>query len=61
MNTFATIGVTLLGALITIWLAVWLWAMVRSEIGRGILTGLALLLIVAWGVFGGIWLWATHS
>lgn len=56
MNTLAWTGVGFLGLLIAIWLGVWLVTMLRSSLGRGILLWLSLLVVIAWGVLGGIYL-----
>ena len=56
MAVFAWIGVCLAGALLLAYLGTLLWGMLRSDIGRGILIGLSIVAVAAWGLFGGAYL-----
>lgn len=58
IDILAWIGVDALVALVAIWAGFWLVGMLRTEIGRGLLAGLCVLGIIAWGVVGGIYLLA---
>jgi hypothetical protein len=59
MDIFAWIGVLGAGALLLLYALCWIIAALRSEIGRGALMGLGILLIIAWGVLGAFWLIGT--
>ncbi len=56
MEVFAWTGVCVAGVLVLIWLGAFLWGMVRSEIGRGILLGLSIVAVAVWGLLGGVYL-----
>lgn len=56
MDIFAWVGVGLAGSLILAYLLAWLVALIRSDMGRNILGGLLIVIVLAWGVVGFAWL-----